>query len=205
MALSNPPFQMKNRFCFALWTLTTAALSAGSNLAAQARKYSLEPYVAMGFFASHLDLDPAPMLGGRGKLGYSGGALYLDAQIGTPERHPPEDCHPEFCGIPRGPITLVLWSVGLVGDFVAPAPEQPVGVEWGAGLGEARLTIPTDENTTTTGRAPALALSLAASYRISDRASLRVTGGNHFAVVGKDYFFTLTHYATIRGGVEIGF
>jgi hypothetical protein len=75
-------------------------------------------------------------------------------------------------------------------------------------VGQVRLTTHRANRDAHTFGPPALALSAAGRYRLSEQLMLRLSAGSYFSVggvPGKEHLLTLNSYATARVGVELAF
>jgi hypothetical protein len=165
----------------------------------------VEPFLGAGIFTSIINIDRSPVLGLRVR---TPNFFYAEVQGGRTTERPPEGCANEFCHERRGPVTLLLWSVGATWDVLSSSLQERSGLELAAGVGQVRLTTRRVNQDPSTSGPPALALSAAGRYRLSEQMMLRLSAGSYFGVRGvpnQEYSLALSSHATVRVGVELAF
>ena len=172
--------------------------------AAQQGNYTLELSAGLGLYGSDFNMNPGALAGLRLGLPGSqpGRGYYVELQGGVPRQHPPEGCANEMCAQQRGLAPLALISAGIVRDL---SPERRLDWQFSAGAGAVLRRRERVDLPSFTDRFPALALSMAGGYRVSERMRLRLGAGTYLAVGGKDYFLAIFPIGTARAGLDIAF
>lgn len=177
-------------------------------------RVAIEPLIGTGAFAgagafgSNLNIQAAPVYGGRLTVGPATSrlALYAEYIRSDTEERPPSGCANEFCAQLRGDASLTFWSVGAERTWSVLPSGRGLFAQLSAGLGRERLethrnALPNRPRSRTT-----LAIGAATEYQVWNRAALRFGLADYLTLVStSNYGVGLNSHLSARASVRLFF